>query len=82
MAKKIIVAIIAMLLCCSMAGCGWNEAEVNTKESDRRMTLIYNDGFYQIVVDNETNVQYISRGSGGIYPMVDAKGKPLLWGGE
>jgi hypothetical protein len=46
---------------------------------NNRMTLIYNDGILCIYVDNETGCQYITKGTTGIFPMIDKDGKPLIY---
>lgn len=48
------------------------------ESNDGTITLIYNDGFYAIVKDNRTGVEYISRSNGGTCVVVDKDGKPFI----
>lgn len=76
--KKIFVAIIAVTMSFILFGCGYNKTEVDKENNDGRMSLIYNDGFVIIYVDNETGVQYFSRANCGSCVMVDEYGKPYI----
>ena len=79
--KKLIALIMCICLVVCLSGCDYppNTSEVNTKNNDNRITLIYNDGFVLIYVDNETGCQYLSKGSNGICLMVDESGNPLIY---
>lgn len=61
-----------------LSGCSWNKFSSETVGNDGRLTLVYNDGFYTIIKDNETGVQYLSRSHSGTCVMVDVDGKPLV----
>lgn len=80
--KKLIALIMCICLVVCLSGCDYppNTSEVNTENNDDRITLIYNDGFCLIYVDNETGCQYLTKGSGsGICLMVDENGNPLIY---
>ena len=77
--KKIIALIICVCLIVCFSGCSWNTTEVLSENNDNRMTIIYNDGFAIIYVDNETGCQYFSRTDSGTCLMVDANGNPLIY---
>lgn len=87
--KRILTIIISIVLCCLvLSGCGRKNDVITTTELDRRFKLI-NDTNYgsgcQIIVDTETGVMYLFRGAGyrgGLTVMVDADGKPLIYGGD
>ena len=68
-----------LVLALSLCGCGWNQIDDSgMKESnDGMITLIYNDGFYIIVKDNRTGVEYISRSDSGTCVVVDKDGNHL-----
>lgn len=73
-------AIIALALAVVLWGCAKQE-----QESNRRFEQVGSIGPYTYVyVDNETGVAYtVSHGGrtyGIVTPLVDADGKPLLWG--
>ena len=81
MKKKIICLMVLLVLVFSLGGCGesvWNEIDISSeKESnDGMITLIYNDGFYSVIKDNRTGVEYISRADSGTCVIVDKDGKP------
>lgn len=80
MKKKIFCLIFLLVLMFSLGGCGWNKLDdSDMKESnDGMVTLIYNDGFYMIVKDNRTGVEYISRSDCGTCVVVDKDGKPFV----
>ena len=80
MKKKIICLMILLVLVFSLGGCGWNRMDTSDmKESnDGVITLIYNDGFYTIVKDNRTGVEYISLCDCGTCVIVDKDGKPFI----
>ena len=66
--RKIVIAIL-ILVAILFSGCAYNK-------NGSRMSVIYNDGFCIIYQDNETGVQYFSRGNCGTCVMVDKDGKP------
>lgn len=74
--KKIIAVIVVLVLFAPLTAC-FNGSEVDIENNDNRITLIYNDGFCRIYVDNETGIQYIN--NGGICVMVDENGNPLVY---
>lgn len=74
--KKIVCVIIALILIMSLTSC-YNTSTVDMANNDNRMSLIYNDGFCRIYVDNETGVQYIN--NGGLCVMVDNNGEPVIY---
>lgn len=80
MKKKIFCLIFLLVLMFSLGGCSWNRIDDSgMKESnDGMITLIYNDGFYAIVKDNRTGVEYISRSDCGTCVVVDKDGKPFI----
>ena len=75
--KKLLV-----IICCVafvfLSGCNYNESTVDSSDQDGRMSLVYNDGFAIIYIDNITGVQYFSRANSGSCVMVDSDGKPLV----
>lgn len=75
--KKIICVFVILALVISLSACGWKYTSIDKENNDNRMTLIYNDGFCRIYVDNETGVQYIN--NRGICVMIDESGKPLIY---
>lgn len=75
--KKIICMIVTLSLVVCLTSCGWNKNQVDMENNDNRITLIYNDGFCRIYVDNETGVQYIN--NDGICVMVDENKEPLIY---
>ena len=77
--KKLICMVITMAVVVSLTACGINDTRKDTQNSDNRMTLIYNNGFVVIYVDNETGVQYILGSNRGVCVMVDENGKPLIY---
>lgn len=75
--KKIICVFVILALIISLSAFGWNDTSIDNENNDNRMTLIYNDGFCRIYVDNETGIQYIN--NDGICVMVDENGNPLIY---
>ena len=78
--KKIVVAILCVLLVACLSACTFNASSVGTNGNDGRMKLIFNDGFSIIYVDTETGVQYFSRSNCGTCVMVDENGVPVIYG--
>lgn len=82
--KKVICAILIIVLCFSLCGCGKKEGE-NFTESER-FTIVsgYNANapYYEaIIVDKETGVMYLTMYSMyqfGITPLLNADGTPML----
>lgn len=77
--KKIVCLIMTFIFILCLCSCGYNETKIDIDNSNGRMTMIYNDGFIQIYVDNETGVQYILGGNKSICVMVDENGNPLIY---
>ena len=77
--KKIVCLIMAFIFILCLCSCGYNETKTDMDNSNDRMTIIYNNGFIQIYVDNETGVQYILGGNKGVCVMVDENGNPLIY---
>ena len=77
--KRVIAGIAAISLAVYLSGCEFNESEIDRENNNGRMTLIYNDGFIVIYVDNETGCQYLSRSACGTCLMVDENGDPLIY---
>lgn len=80
--KKILSIAIAILICMSVTGCGRNRA--NNDDSKRFVTVSEEqvcDSELTIVSDKETSVCYLiykSGHKGGITPLIDKDGKPVL----
>nr|DAS75236.1 MAG TPA: protein of unknown function (DUF4969) [Caudoviricetes sp.] len=80
--KKILSIVIAILICVSVTGCRRNRA--NNDESKRFVTVSEEqicDSELTIVSDKETSVCYLiykSGHKGGITPLIDKDGKPVL----
>ena len=49
-------------------------------DGNHRMRTLDGSLMYGIYVDDLTGVQYLRTSYGGICVMVDAEGKPLIWG--
>jgi len=77
---KKVISILLVVALITMSGCGWNRSKSDRSDSDGRIIYRYNDGYYVIVADAETGVQYISRGTGGLCVMVDKNGMPYTGG--
>ena len=78
--KRLFCFILCIAIVLALCGCeGYNETNVENEANDNRMTLIFSDGFCIIYRDNETGVQYFSRGGCGTCVMVDADGSPYIW---
>ena len=77
--KKIIVCILIVAITLVLSSCNWNESTIECEGNDNRISYVYNDGFVLIYVDNDTGIQYLSRGNTGICVMVDENGKPLIY---
>lgn len=74
--KRVIAITILTLL--TLALCGCNKAEAD----NHRMRILERGAMYGIYVDNLTGIQYLSTYQGGLFVMVDAEGRPLIWEGE
>ena len=74
--KRVIAITILTLLALALCGCG--KAEAGTY----RLRTLETGALYTIYVDNLTGIQYLSTYQGGIFIMVDAEGRPLIWEGE
>ena len=77
--KKIVVAILCVLLVTCLSACAFNTSSTDTNGNDGRMNVIFNDGFAMIYVDTETGVQYFSRAHCGTCVMVDENGCPIIY---
>jgi len=80
MKKKFFCLMLSLVLAFSLCGCNWNKIDTSGMEqnNDGMITLIYNDGFYTVVKDNRTGVEYISRADAGTCVVVDKDGKPFV----
>lgn len=78
--RKIVVAILCVLLAACLSACTFNANSTDTSGNDGRMKMIFNDGFAIIYVDTETGVQYFSRANCGTCVMVDENGLPIIYG--
>ena len=77
--KKIVVAILCVLLVACLSACTFNASSTDINGNDGRMKMIFNDGFAIIYVDTETGVQYFSRANCGTCVMVDENGSPIIY---
>lgn len=85
--KKIIAIFIMVFVCYTIfAGCSKQSKTTTVNELNGRFTIIDDGnlgmGYCNIIVDNETGVMYLFRGSmnrGGLTVMVDADGNPLIY---
>ncbi len=73
--KKVLCIILCLLLFLTFCGCS-SDTDEDTK--DKRMDIIYTDTTVIIYRDNETGVQYIRTGNGGICVMVNEDGTPYI----
>ena len=84
MKKLFVITIILTMI--MLLGCGVNSlSEENIYIEPERIKKVYGSSYEQIFVDTETSVMYLYEGfgyGGGLTVMVDADGKPLLWGGN
>ena len=85
MKNKIILGIILTAIMFCLCGC----SSESVAETERRFVDIGGIGFGGnetcIIVDKTTNVQYLffkSGYGGGLTPLLNADGTPLLYGGE
>ena len=80
MKKKIFCLMFLLVLAFTLCGCNWNQMDDSgmKKSNDGMITLTYNDGFYTIIKDNRTGVEYISRCDCGTCVVVDKDGKPFI----
>lgn len=77
--KRVFTILLCICVIICFSGCGYNASKVESENNDGRMTVIYNDGYILIHVDNETGCQYVSRANAGTCLMVDENGKPLIY---
>ena len=84
MKKLFVITIILTMI--MLLGCGLNSlGEKNIDVETGRIKKVYGSQYEQIFVDTETSVMYLYEGlgyGGGLTVMVDADGRPLLWGGN
>ena len=80
MKKKILCLMFLLVSVFSLGGCSWNKIDTSGMEesNDGTITLIYNDGFFTIIKDNRTGVEYISKAYSGTCVVVDKDGKPFI----
>lgn len=79
--KRIIA--ITMLTLLTFALCRCVKIDAEFEAGNRRLWVLdASPRYYEIYVDNLTGVQYLRTYKGGVCVMVDAEGKPLIWGGE
>ena len=74
--KRVIAITILILLTLALCGCGKAEAGIY------RFRILEMGLSYEIYVDTLTGVQYIQLKDHGLCVMVDAEGRPLIWGKE
>jgi hypothetical protein len=75
----LVIVLFALLLFCVIGYLNnLNDSEVNISDNDYRLTLIFNNGSFRILVDNETGVQYLSS-ENGVTVMLDEDGRPLIY---
>ena len=81
--KKILISLMLMVILISFTGC---TSETQAGQKDRFIDIRPdNDYVRYIVIDRDTKVQYLYVNcgyGGGLTVLVDAEGKPLLYGGE
>ena len=81
--KKILCATLIGIMLCYMTACGSLDVEVKEPLEQSRFVQIDKNGWFIIVYDRTTKVQYaVSDGyynMGTITCLVDAEGKPLLY---
>lgn len=84
--KKIIISLLIII---AIILIGWSLKDVaiqNVNATDNRFVIIEDEGYFRIVYDVETKVEYvISNGTynrGTFTLLVDEDGKPLLYGEE
>lgn len=84
MKRKLLAIILALAMMLALVGCDEELRPPNVSKSDGSIFVIVEDGNYvDVYVHKETRVMYAySPYSGGFVVMIDADGKPLLWGGE
>lgn len=85
--KKIItiVVLLTMSLWLLCACSGYTKTSTTEKEQTKeRFVEIYhnNNVCSHVFVDRETRVQYFINYKGGICPLIDENGKPLLYEGD
>lgn len=73
--KRVIAITILTLLALALCGCVKAEAGIY------RLQTLEMGLSYDIYVDTLTGVQYLQLNNRGVCVMVDAEGKPLIWGG-
>jgi hypothetical protein len=76
-----IIAVLA-ITALALASCGtYTATPEQSQKIDDRFSIIYEykSMSSQILVDKETNVQYFLNYHGGIYPLIDQNGNPLLY---
>lgn len=76
--KKLIAIILCVVMAIGLFGCGVDKNTVQNEraDNDRRMAVLYSDGFCIVYRDNETGVQYIVQPRGGMAAMLNPDGTP------
>ena len=86
--KKLIFLALLLVMCFAvLCSCEQYEVQSEAEEKDEvqnRFVEIYFNKSYAsgVFVDKETMVQYFVNYHGGITPLIDENGKPLLYEGE
>jgi hypothetical protein len=86
--KKFICLALVLVMCLAVfCSCEQYLNQEETKQGgeakDRFFEIYYNKSYSSgVFVDKETRVQYFVNYHGGITPLIDENGKPLLYEGE
>ncbi len=83
--KKILSVVSAMIICMSFAGCRKNDE--NTSTDDKRFITVSEEHWdfgsrLVVIADKETSICYVvyrDTHMGGITPLIDKDGKPVLY---
>lgn len=82
--KKSIIVLFITLMILSLSACATKTTNKVVKDESSRMIKIEEADTYHIVYDKETHVMYAVSNGGRTYGvftlLVDANGKPLLYG--
>lgn len=82
--RKLTVGLAAAALCAAAACGGMCEGEIKRTEAEPRLVLVSREqpvswAHVCIVYDAKTKVMYMMTRTGGVEPMIDAQGRPLLY---